>query len=70
MKNFRIIVALSMIVQIVFAQQADQYDSLVQTPHEQFDYIAQNLNLSEVTSGFLLDKTLPLLTITLFTGGD
>ena len=37
-------------------QQADQYDSLFQTPQQQFEYITQNLDLSEITSEYLLNQ--------------
>lgn len=51
-----------------FAQTTDIYDSLTQTPQQQFDFIAQNLNLSEVTTGFLSDKGVPLLILDEFNG--
>ncbi|MCJ8290814.1 MAG: T9SS type A sorting domain-containing protein [Crocinitomicaceae bacterium] len=51
-----------------FAQTTDIYDSLTQTPQQQFDFIAQNLDLSEVTTGFLLDKAMPMIAIENFDG--
>ena len=51
-----------------FAQTTDIYDSLTQTPQQQFEYITQNLNLSEVNTGFLVDKALPMVPIEKFNG--
>ena len=54
--------------QFAWAQTTDIVDLLEETPQEQFDFIAQNLDLSEIRSGLLVDKALPLSAIGKYNG--
>jgi hypothetical protein len=50
------------------SQTTDIVDSLFQTPQEQFEYISENLNLSEITTGLLSDKSWQLIDLDSYNG--
>ncbi|MBN4071474.1 hypothetical protein JYT72_03070, partial [Crocinitomix catalasitica] len=50
------------------AQEVDIADSLFSTPQEQFEFITENLDFSDVASGLLLDKAIQILPIENFHG--
>lgn len=52
----------------IFTQEVTHYDSLTSSPQQQFEFITQNLDLTDVSSGLLKDKCLQLLPIANFTG--
>ena len=51
-----------------FSQQVDVIDSLTQNPQQQFSFITQNIDLTEVTSGLIENKAFKMLPIENFNG--
>ena len=50
------------------SQETEIVDSLFQTPQEQFEFISENLDLSEITSGLIIDKAFKMIPIENYTG--
>ena len=61
-------VLLCLVTYTTFSQQVDVIDSLTQTPQQQFSFITQNMDLTEVTSGLLEDKAFKMLPLEFFNG--